>query len=226
MDGERVYVPLQTGGTIALVRETGEIAWRNASGGPWPPLLVPSLVVAINTMEVIAIDPGHAAMTMAHIFTKADVGDDEQVRVFLLDCAHRLLNDAFFRVSAGSLLILFVRNTKKNNCLDASLGGVPGFRRDLVWRELLDPRHTADCASLRDPFAYEEREDKIARSESGFAHEVTKCGSTAQTTRAADQFLHLRRLIEADKCGKLTRGRDDKIRSPVFVGARHAVIFA
>lgn len=56
MDGERVYIPLQTGGTVALVRETGEIGWRNASGGPWPPLLAPSLVVAVNTMEVIAID--------------------------------------------------------------------------------------------------------------------------------------------------------------------------
>ena len=56
MDGDRVYIPLQAGGTVALVRETGEIAWTNASGGPWPPLLAPSLVVAVNTMEVIAID--------------------------------------------------------------------------------------------------------------------------------------------------------------------------
>jgi outer membrane protein assembly factor BamB len=55
MDGERVYVPLQSGGTIALERETGNTAWTNRAGTPWPLLLAPSLVVAVNTMEVVGI---------------------------------------------------------------------------------------------------------------------------------------------------------------------------
>jgi outer membrane protein assembly factor BamB len=56
MDDQRVYIPLQTGGTVALLRESGDIAWTNGAGTPWPLLLAPSLVVAINSMEIVAID--------------------------------------------------------------------------------------------------------------------------------------------------------------------------
>ena len=56
MDARRVYVPLQEGGTLALDRETGETAWTNPLGAPWPLVLAPSLVVAINTGEVAAFN--------------------------------------------------------------------------------------------------------------------------------------------------------------------------
>jgi outer membrane protein assembly factor BamB len=56
MDDDRVYIPLQTGGTVALMRESGEIAWTNPAGTPWPIVLPPSVVVAVNSMEVVAIN--------------------------------------------------------------------------------------------------------------------------------------------------------------------------
>jgi len=56
IDDQRVYVPLQTGGTIALMRESGEVAWKNGAGTPWPLLLAPSLVIAVNSMEIVAMD--------------------------------------------------------------------------------------------------------------------------------------------------------------------------
>lgn len=56
MDGTRVYVPLQEGGTLALDRETGETAWTNPFGSPWPLVLAPSVVIAVNTGEIAAFN--------------------------------------------------------------------------------------------------------------------------------------------------------------------------
>ncbi len=56
MDDTRVYVPLQDGGTLAMDRETGETAWTNPFGAPWPLVLAPSLVVAVNTGAIEAFD--------------------------------------------------------------------------------------------------------------------------------------------------------------------------
>jgi outer membrane protein assembly factor BamB len=56
LDRERAYVPLQEGGTVALARETGEPAWTNALGTPWPLLLAPGAVILITTDEVAALD--------------------------------------------------------------------------------------------------------------------------------------------------------------------------
>jgi outer membrane protein assembly factor BamB len=56
LDRERVYIPLQEGGTVALDRESGETVWTNPVGGLLPLVLAPSAVVAINTAKVAAFD--------------------------------------------------------------------------------------------------------------------------------------------------------------------------
>src|SRR4051812_6845280 len=56
IDRDRVYIPLQEGGTIALDRETGETVWTNPVGGVRPLVLAPSAVIAVNTGEVVAFD--------------------------------------------------------------------------------------------------------------------------------------------------------------------------
>lgn len=56
MDADRVYIPLQEGGTIALARESGEIVWKNPLSGPWPPVLAPGALISVSTDEVAAFD--------------------------------------------------------------------------------------------------------------------------------------------------------------------------
>lgn len=56
MDAERVYIPLQAGGTIALDRETGEIVWKNPLSGPWPPVLAPGGLISVSTDELAGFD--------------------------------------------------------------------------------------------------------------------------------------------------------------------------
>ena len=66
---------------------------------------------------MIAIHSCHAAMSVAHVFAKTDIGDDDQVRTFFLDRAHRLLHDTVFRVSPARLLIFFFWNTEEQHRL-------------------------------------------------------------------------------------------------------------
>jgi outer membrane protein assembly factor BamB len=56
LDADRVYIPLQEGGTTALARETGSPVWTNALGTPWPLLLSPHGVIVVTTDEVAALD--------------------------------------------------------------------------------------------------------------------------------------------------------------------------
>jgi len=82
MDARRVYVPLQEGGTLALDRETGETAWTNPFGAPWPLVLAPSLVVAVNTGEVAAFmlrDVGAAYVIVGHSERRQYYGETDQV---------------------------------------------------------------------------------------------------------------------------------------------------
>jgi len=62
LDRDRVYVPLQQGGTVALTRETGALAWTNPLGTPWPLLSGPGSVIAVTSDEVAAIDRATGAM--------------------------------------------------------------------------------------------------------------------------------------------------------------------
>lgn len=55
LDSLHVFVPLEEGGTVALARETGAVAWTNALGTPWPLLLAESAVLLVTTDEVAAL---------------------------------------------------------------------------------------------------------------------------------------------------------------------------
>jgi outer membrane protein assembly factor BamB len=61
LDGEHVYIPLQDSGVLALARETGEAAWTNVLGTPWPVLLSSRGVVVIATDEAAAVDRASGA---------------------------------------------------------------------------------------------------------------------------------------------------------------------
>jgi hypothetical protein len=56
-----------------------------------------------------------AAVPVARVLAEADIGDDEQVRVRLLDRARRELDDAFVVPRARSLGVLLLGNPKEND---------------------------------------------------------------------------------------------------------------
>jgi outer membrane protein assembly factor BamB len=55
MDGERVYVPLQSGQLVALDRETGTTSWSVELPSSWAPLISDGVLYAANTRELIAL---------------------------------------------------------------------------------------------------------------------------------------------------------------------------
>ena len=143
---------------------------------------------------MVAVNPGHAAMAVAHVFAEANVRDDEQLRTFGLDRADGLLHHAILGVGAGGLLVLFVRDTEEEDGLQSGGAGARGFGGNFVRRKLLDARHAADRAARFDFFVHEKGENKIVRAEIGLADEVAQGGGAPQTARAMNQFPHAPRL--------------------------------
>ena len=80
---------------------------------------------------MIAVDPGDAAMAVAHVFAEADVRYHEQLGTFGLDRTDRLLHDALFRVGTEAASSFSVGMPKRMTaCNPAS--GARGFGGYLV----------------------------------------------------------------------------------------------
>jgi outer membrane protein assembly factor BamB len=56
LDTDRVYIPLQEGGILALARETGAEEWTNPLGTAWPLMLAADFVIIVTSNEVAALD--------------------------------------------------------------------------------------------------------------------------------------------------------------------------
>jgi len=70
---------------------------------------------------MLAVDAGHAAMAVAHVFAKTNVGDRDDFGTFLLNGAQRFLDDAVFGVGAARLFVFFFGNSKKKNGLESGI---------------------------------------------------------------------------------------------------------
>ena len=68
-----------------------------------------------------------AAMAVRHVFAKADIGDDQQLRQFSFQGAHRLLHDAVGGVRAGGAVVFNVGNAEEQHCRDARVVRSRGF---------------------------------------------------------------------------------------------------
>ena len=76
----------------------------------------------IEHMKVFAIDARHAAMPMAHVFAKTDVGDDNQIATARGDRADRLLHDAVLVVGGACALVFVRRDSEQQHRLQAETG--------------------------------------------------------------------------------------------------------
>ena len=125
---------------------------------------------------MIAVDSGHAAMAVTHVFAKADVGDDDKVRGLLLDRADGVLHDALFGIRSAGLLVFFLRDTEKQNRLQTSVLRVSCFIDNFLERQLENAGHRFDGAAFVDLRAHEQRQDKVVRVEIGLTNEVAQSG--------------------------------------------------
>lgn len=122
---------------------------------------------------MIAVDPRDAAMAMAHVFAKTNVGDRDDFGTLLLNCAQRFLNHAVLGIRAARLFVFFTRDSKKQNGLE------PGVLRPLrlidyfVGRELKNAGHARNRAPFVDFIADEKRQNEIVGGQIGFANEIS-----------------------------------------------------
>jgi len=122
---------------------------------------------------MIAVDSRDAAMSVAHVFAKTNIGDRDHFRTFFLNCAQRFLHNAVFGISAASLLVLFFRNPKKENGLEPGVLRLSSLIDNFAKRELKNARHAHDRASFVDLFIHEKRQHEIVLGEIGFANEIS-----------------------------------------------------
>ena len=178
-------------------------ATRSAPAAAWESAVFTSSStrLVIQNMEMVAVHPGHAAMAVAHVFAKADIGDDDQLGALRLDRADRLLHDAVLRVSRRRLLVLLLRECQRAGRLAARVASalfrfVGGFfgakaeKRPACWRS----RVRSSIFSLT----------KSGRMKSCALRFVSRTrlrrrGGAPQTARAMNQFPH---RAEAKRCAK------------------------
>ena len=111
------------------------------------------------------------------------------------DRAHRLLDDAVFRVGAARLFIFLRRNAEEQHRLQSR-----GRRRAALRRPRLPseswktPGMLAIGRGSSHLFADEKRQDEIVRGQPRFAHQISQRWRCAQATGTMNQFPHRPRL--------------------------------
>ena len=122
---------------------------------------------------MIAVDSGDAAMAMAHVFAKTNIGDRDDFGTFLLNCAQRFLNDAVLGIRAARLFVFFIRDSKKQNGLEPGVLRPLRLIDDFVGRELKNAGHARNRALFVDFVADEKRQNEIVGVQIGFANEIS-----------------------------------------------------
>src|SRR4051794_9240497 len=97
---------------------------------------------------MFAIETGHAAMPMAHVFAKTDVRNYHHLRATRLNCPNCLLNNPVIGISAAGLLIFIVRDSEENNRLQPAILNLASFISDVAEGQLKDAGHARDRAAF------------------------------------------------------------------------------
>jgi hypothetical protein len=121
---------------------------------------------------MFAVHTRDAAMSVAHVFAKTNIGDRDEVWTFLLNCAQSFLDDAVFRVGAARLFGFLFRNSKKQDRLKSGILRFLRFIDHFLDRDLKNTGHAHDRPPFVDLFADEKRENEIVRGQIGFADEI------------------------------------------------------
>src|SRR2546423_1101265 len=143
---------------------------------------------------MIAVDPRHAAMPVAHVFTEANVGHNHELRTIRLDRADCLLHHAVLGIRAAGRFVFHARNSEEQHGLQSGVVRALRLRDNVTGRQLENSRHAPDRLPRFQLFADKKRQHEIVRGEFRFAHEIAHAFASAQTSRPLDQFPHRPRL--------------------------------
>ncbi len=143
---------------------------------------------------MVAVDAGHTAMAVTHVFAKTNIGHRDHFRTFVLDCAQRFLHHTVFGISAARLFVLLFRDPKKENRLKSGVLRLLRRIDNFGERELKNARHTRDRTPFVDLFVDEKRQYKIVRGQVGFSNEISYSWGPSQTSWTMDHFSHRARL--------------------------------
>ena len=163
-----------------------------------------------GVVDDFAVDE-QAAVAVRGVLAQAHVGDDEQVRHFLLERAHRGLHRRVAIPGRRAGRVLAVRQPEQQHA------GYPvglrrrGFLHDFVDRELKHARHRRHFAPLSRPGAHEQRVEEHVRAEPRLAHQRAESGRPAEPPQAA-------RAGRAGRGPKRRRGRAGSRGSSGHVG--------
>ena len=127
---------------------------------------------------------------MRHVFAKANVAHQDQVRHFALQSACGLLHNAVVGPGSSGNIVLLVGKTEENHRGHAQRVNFPRLFYRLVHGKVEHPRHGAN--RLPHTFAGTNKHgvDKRVGSEAGFAHQVAKLRGAAQTAKTGNRKGH------------------------------------
>ena len=94
----------------------------------------------VQDVEVVAVDPSDAAMSVAHVFTETNVRHDDEPGTLRFDRAHRLLDDAVLSMRAAGRFVLLARNAKEQHRLQTKIVGALRFIGYVCERQLENSR--------------------------------------------------------------------------------------
>ncbi len=113
----------------------------------------------------------HAAMTVVGIFTKADVGDDQQLGCGLFDGGQALLDNALVAVGVAAVGVLGRGDAEQDQAAQPQGGRLPSLFGGQIGGQLEMSRHRRDRLALVLARAKEQRQNQPGRREIHFPHQ-------------------------------------------------------
>src|SRR5260370_37252902 len=154
-------------------------------------------------------------MTMRHVFTKAAIANQDEVRNFALDGAGRLLHDAVVGSGSGGYFVFFLGQAEENYRGHSQPLRFAGLFHNLVDGEVEDSGHGADFLAYALSWADEDGIDEAFYAEASFANQVAKWSGATQSPKTSFRKSHDRTgsLLDQKSKGK---SRGSSARSTRF----------
>ena len=127
-----------------------------------------------------------AAVAVAGVLAHADVADDDQPGLGLLDGADSLLDYAVFGVRPGAHIVLDARDAEQQDGGDAQVDDAAHLGGQPVDGELGDAGHRLHVHRAVPPVRNEDGIDEVADGDAGLADHVAQAGGAAQPPLACD----------------------------------------
>ena len=130
-------------------------------------------------------------MSMAGVFAKANVGEDEQIELRFADRFDRELYGSLWGRRLGASFVFLFGQAEQNHGGDSQIRYLVALFDDLVGRLLIYARHRGDFAADARPGAGKHGVDQAAGGEMGLAYKPAHRFGTAQAPRTMNWEGHV-----------------------------------